>query len=77
MNERIKRYAQDCQSTSIGNYSFDVERFAELIVKECVQICETVSNDQVSNVSKDYLEGRKMGVFVCCGRIERHFGVEE
>jgi hypothetical protein len=77
MNKRIEELAKLAETKEIGYYFFDREKFAELIVKECVQICETVSNDQVSNVSKDYLEGRKMGVFVCCGRIERHFGVEE
>jgi len=40
MNKYIKRYAQDCQSTSLGNYSFDVERFAEWIIDDFISICE-------------------------------------
>jgi hypothetical protein len=46
MNERIKRYAQDCQSTSLGNYSFDVERFAKWIIDDFINICETQSNGE-------------------------------
>jgi hypothetical protein len=75
MNKRIKELEKQCWDNQTNH--LNAEKFAELIVKECVQICETVSNDQVSYVSKAYLEGRKMGVFVCCDRIMRHFGFEE
>ena len=43
MNERIKELAE--QATSYNNsdgWLFDKEKFAELIVRECMLICEDV-----------------------------------
>jgi hypothetical protein len=81
MNERIKElrhqainYCMD--KGSQGNLSEEVaEKFAELIVRQCAQICKTVGGDQVS-ASKDYQEGREMGTEVCYNMIKKHFGVE-
>ena len=47
MNERIKELAEQCgfrpqPSIYDRNQSFDIEKFAELIVKECMLICEDV-----------------------------------
>ena len=53
------------------------EKFAELIVKYCATICNTVSGDSVSNASEDYQEGREMGAIICRNQILKHFGVEE
>ena len=69
MNERIKELAEQCgfrpqPSIYDRNQSFDIEKFAELIVKECVR--EFVRKLPVSvNVSN-----RAAHVF-------KHFGVEE
>jgi len=69
MNERIKELAEQCgfrpqPSIYDRNQSFDIEKFAELIVKECVR--EFVRKLPVSvNVSN-----RATHVF-------KHFGVEE
>jgi hypothetical protein len=80
MNERIaKLYDQATILEGNGDYvagELDFVKFAELIVNECVQICKTVGSDEVSNASKDYLEGREMGIEVCCNMIKKHFGVE-
>lgn len=54
----------------------DKEEFAELLIKECAQICQTISAEQVDNASKDYQEGREMGATVCRNQIKKHFGVE-
>ena len=54
-----------------------LQDFAELIVKYCATICNTVSGDSVSNASKDYQEGREMGAIICRNQILKYFGVEE
>ena len=36
MNERIKQLAEQAETKEIGYYFFDREKFAELIVKECI-----------------------------------------
>ena len=69
MNERIKELIK--QATTIEEHkwgvsydNFDKEKFAELIVRECVGICND-TNDA------SYLNG------VIAGRkIKQHFGVE-
>lgn len=57
-------------------YDKELEKFAKLLIKECAQICQTVSAEQVDNASKDYQEGREMGATVCRNQIKKHFGVE-
>ena len=47
MNERIKELAEQCgfrpqPSIYDRNQSFDIEKFAELIVRDCMIICEDV-----------------------------------
>ena len=47
MNERIKLLAEQCgfrpqPSIYDRNQSFDIEKFAELIVRDCMLICEDV-----------------------------------
>jgi hypothetical protein len=54
------------------------EKFAESIVRECLQTCKDVGieSKEVWNASKDYQEGRQMGAEVCHNMIKKHFGVE-
>ena len=69
MNKRIEELALECnawnqvydQKRFMVDGNFDVERFAELIVKECVSIA-----DEYDGVGSTIV-----------GRIEKHFGVEE
>jgi hypothetical protein len=86
MNERIKQFAEQVGAVrnvlAMGRHDgvlfteFELEKFAELIVRECAQVCKTVSGDQVSNASEDYQKGREMGAEVCYNMIRKHFGVE-
>jgi hypothetical protein len=74
MNERIKRLIE--QATTKGEWScvnnrymeeFDKEKFAELIVQECIAQCE-------KNKDHEWLgSGSKLSAF----NIKEHFGVEE
>ena len=69
MNERIRELAEQAGiSLSQKDYSYywvesaeDIEKFAELIVKECADIC----------YNRDYTDGSAYGE-----AIEEHFGVE-
>jgi hypothetical protein len=86
MNERIKQLAEQAGATTMqrsgwidyGTLDLDVEKFAELIVRECLQTCKDVGieSKEVWNASKDYQEGRQMGAEVCHNMIKKHFGVE-
>lgn len=75
MNERIKQLAE--QSNTIGDWGEDItegryfvypniknlEKFAELIVKECVQVLDPGEHQLIAR-----FQARKM--------LEEHFGVE-
>ena len=40
MNERIRQLAELAETKEIGYYFFDREKFAELIVRECICQCD-------------------------------------
>ena len=78
MNEKIKQlaeqalnYAEKNQSADIPQHWFKLhtEKFAELIVKECVDICQ--DTDGEDNI--DARSGRQD----CAVEIQEYFGVEE
>jgi hypothetical protein len=65
MNERIKELAEQCYYRYSDN--IDLEKFAELIVRECIAQCE-------KNAEHEYLgTGSKLSAF----NIREHFGIEE
>ena len=43
-NERIKELAEQAETKEIGYYFFDKEKFAELIILECLTICEELGD---------------------------------
>ena len=75
MNERIKEIAKEAgiamipnsHPISITGLTTDLEKFAELIVRECMAMCKTA----VGNA--DYNTGR----LHCLNNIKEHFGVAE
>ena len=74
MNERIKLLAEQAGFRSNPNIydrnqSFDMEKFAELIVRECVAICQDIDGED----NTDAKSGRQD----CAVEIKEHFGVEE
>ena len=74
MNERIKENWEKATGSAIPGPGFfasasdyNNEKFAELIVRECIAQCE-------KNVDHEYLGwGSKLSAF----NIKQHFGVEE
>jgi hypothetical protein len=89
MNKRITQFYEQCNQVvddpfGGAHISFDHQMFAELIVQECMQMCD--------NVSADYLKHRKAaddfqdkniyaeGEAACDiikYQMKKHFGVEE
>ena len=72
MNERIKELIEQCTvqnfSDCVGGYeTFDKEKFAELIVRECL--------GKIENEAAQYAE--PVWAFELVNDIKEHFGVEE
>jgi len=68
MNERIKQLAEQA-GLNDAYMNFDHKYFAQLIVRECVAICQDVDGE-------DSIEA-KSGRQDCAVEIREHFGVEE
>jgi hypothetical protein len=65
MNERIKELAEQCESFGSWDnktYSFDKEKFAELIVRECANRASWAQDTNEADIG---------------GEVLKHFGVEE
>jgi len=81
MNERIKELAEKCEGRTIcecGEIGFNYEKFAELIVGECIKKIETheipVGNSAAGEIACEmtYIALRQLRA-----EIKQHFGVEE
>ena len=84
MNERIKKLADEAGMTKIlnehaseyGNGVFEntpypeLEKFAELIVRECANHCDLLLDHKISSEWS-------RGTYDCSRAIKKHFGVEE
>ena len=75
MNERIRELAEQAGiSLSQKDFSYywvesaeDIEKFAALIVRECVEVCHKMAEDSDSYVVHDG--------DTCAEQIKKHFGV--
>jgi hypothetical protein len=74
MNERIKNFYdqvgldfENLQRVTVAKG--DMEKFAELIVRECVAICQDIDGE-------DNIDARS-GRQDCAVEIKEHFGIEE
>lgn len=87
MNERIEKIGEqvdllgECTPTRIpGRYvgyitREQIEKFAELIVKECAQRCEEIGF-RWHAIDSARASGAKAGAFECATDLKKHFGVE-
>ena len=79
MNERIKELMKEAnKDIPLGKPFWPAleefsEKFAELIVRECIGCCEQVISDPVPESVDTWLNGGKQ----CIQEIKQHFGVEE
>jgi len=81
MNERIKALLLNARNMFVNGVTEsdnkiyihgseeNLEKFAELIVKECVEVCHKMAEDSDSYVVHDG--------DTCAEQIKKHFGVEE
>ena len=88
MNKRIEEliakattvedtYPAGCDGHPVPVYSFDKEKFAELIVKECADVITALPNKMVDMPLSPYNEGWRNGRLLAKEHIESHFGVKE
>ena len=88
MNERIQQLAEQAGMGPWGvgnddNVSEIVEKFAELIVRECMKesMDEIVTDDEIAQekdpLIREYLNGNNQGIVDAVVRFRNHFGVEE
>jgi len=75
MNERIKELAEQAGMVIINDkfstYGKFAEKFAELIVRECLGCCEQVISDPVPKSVDTWLNGGEQ----CIQEIKEHFGL--
>ena len=79
MNERINELWEECKTPnwSYDNQTYDHEKFAELIVRECVAKCEVVANMATITNNGEMARKTKATADSCAIMIKQHFGVEE
>jgi hypothetical protein len=84
MNERIEKLESQCwEARQYGPPWFDTEKFAELIVQECIAQCEQVATAADAKSKSKFVtddgrmlhEGMWGGAKFCSGQIKQHFGV--
>jgi hypothetical protein len=83
MNERIKELAEKAfdkaNDGSISDIKITkefVEKFAELLIQQCINVCEPVLDEPYEDMS-EFGKGLVEGQDVAVEKIKRHFGVEE
>jgi hypothetical protein len=82
MNERIKELIKQCTSWSEGSTwtsreVFDKEKFAELIVRECIKTIEYRAPGQMGKEGEGWTNGYDDGLKTGAWLLKEHFGVEE
>lgn len=85
MNQRIQELLQQSTDDIMGVPIVDQKRFAQLIVRECMSLCKTISDDANAQKNSDFLtkEGKMLyegvygGANNCGFAIQEHFGVEK
>ena len=85
MNKRIEKLIGEALDSEMrrtwdtmdyGDLEHFSKKFAELIVRECVEQCKLIQSQTVTNGSEEYVAGREMGIEVFMNQIQKHFGVE-
>jgi hypothetical protein len=85
MNERIQELWEEATVSmwprpgkfTAGEYDYHLEKFAELIVAECIGKCEFVANIAEITNTGEMARKTKATADSCATMIKEHFGVEE
>lgn len=78
MNERIKELANKAGMVTEADFASGghfAEKFAELIVQECANVCKQIGDSHISDLDGSPEFGS--GAYFSAKRITQHFGVEE
>ena len=82
MNERIRLLALQAGLKMPADTEYNghiyrnaLEKFAELIVRECVEQGKLIQSQTIVDGSEEYVAGREMGIEVFMNQIKQHFGV--
>jgi hypothetical protein len=79
MNEKIKELMKQCYIPVVdreGDGEYDMEKFAELIVKECVSQCEVIGAVAAQTSTGEMARKTKATADSCAQFIKDHFGVK-
>jgi len=78
MNKRIRELASECWDQRLDGVHFDQEKFAELIVKDCIDKIETyripVGNSAAGEMACEWTYDALKEIR---DEIKEHFGIEE
>ena len=86
MNERIEKLIEQCTvqefSDCTGGFeTFDKQKFARLIVRECINVSEEhacwLEAQPFDPEIEQYEDGIVNGIYKATAAIKKHFGVEE
>ena len=79
MNQRIRELAHEAGLPTYNPEGMPtkLEKFAELIVRECMTQIQEVREIKAGHAGPEYTQGFDDGMFVAISTIEEHFGVEE
>ena len=84
-SEKLKELAEQAANNFTETFRWEYcqqidkdifEKFAELIVKECVELGKELQTQDVINGSDDYNLGREMGIEVFMNQMKKRFGTE-
>jgi hypothetical protein len=82
MNERIRELVRESNLDVYGlgkeryKWDYTVEKFVELIIKDCVEQGKLIQAQTIVNGSEEYVAGREMGIEVFINQIKKHLGIE-
>jgi hypothetical protein len=82
MNERIRKiedlaWGQVTRTNGLVRTDDFNQKFAELIVRECLMVCKKTEQYEVGNQDPDEVGCIRAGAVFCREDIKEHFGVEE
>jgi hypothetical protein len=87
MNDRIRELSEQAEKYADDNFrgeptwseAFE-SKFAELIVRECIEQGKLIQSQTIVDGSEEYVAGyvagREMGIEVFMNQIKKHFGIE-
>ena len=84
MNEKIRELSETCYTTKYNPFGadeekYDMEKFAELIIKECFKIVDDYGIEQAGIAEENYCGEQlyvSMKITDSAYKIKEHFGIE-